>query len=346
MPRRRQQQRQARAPRAAAPQAPPTPPGTMAAPTADTFARTIPFMYERHYYGESKKASMGQIEVGASASEEAATLTPEQRAAAKRRLSARKRILEGDKLRAIRHLDTEFRTFIQNAAACCWRPGLYLVPVGMVEVVDERAQTWAQQRAHLVDEAGEELAAMVLQAERDLRPAGQFNPMDYPTKERFKAAYWIAWRFIDLGVPNLLREVRAEVFERERAKVEQEGRRAVDMIQQHLRASLLDITNHLTGLLAKKDDGKWRTLRDGALDDLNQFLATVELRDVTEDGDLRRVVRRLRALGSGLDVEQLRDDDALRAATAAAMAEAMAALEPLVEERSRGIRLREEEEVA
>lgn len=305
------------------------------APTADAFARTVPFMYERHYFGETKQASMGLINVEGQ-------MTPAEQERVKRNLSARKRILTSDRIRAIRHLDTEFRTFVQNAAACCWRPGLYLIPIGMVEVVDERAQSWEQQRGHLVVSAANELASMVATAQTELGP--MFNPMDYPSRERFQAAYWVAFRFIDLGVPTLLREVRAEVFERERVKLERDAQAAGDMIRQHLRSSLLNITEHLAGLLSQKAGGKFPALREGALDDLNQFLATLELRDVTQDRDLRRVVQRLRRIGSGLDLEQLRDDDELRARTAAAMAEAKVALEGMVEDRGRGIRLREDGE--
>lgn len=289
-----------------------------AAPTADVFARTVPFLLERHGWGQHKKGSMARVETQAN----------------KALLTLTKRLIESPELRAITACDVAFRVYLQGAATP-FRPNLYLVAIGMIEATDTRARQWERERGELADKAADVFPAQVALMPDLLKD--QFNPLDYPSQERFRASFWVDWRFIDLGVPNLLREIRADVFERERAKLARIGQEATDLIQQHLRGTLLEITNHLSGLLAPKADGRWSTLREGSLDKLNEFLATVSLRDTTNDEELKRVVRRLRALGGGLDVEQLREDTDLRTRTAEVIAASKVALESLVVEKGRAI---------
>lgn len=317
----------------------PTTPATSHTATANlgptVFSRTMPFMYERHAFGEHKKTSMARVEVTTEATE----TKPD-----KSYLSLQKRLIESPALNAIRQCDARFRDFLKNEAAMPWRPGLYLVPLKMVERLDERAQAWEKERAELADAAAAIYEQQVAEMPKKLGPL--FNPQDYPSRDRFRATFWVSWRFVDMGTPNVLQTLKAEVFERERKKVEAEAQKAVALIQQHLRTSLYDITTHLASLLAPKADGKFKALRDNALDDLTRFLDTIALRDVTNDHALQAAVKTLRALGKGTfeDVDVLKDDTELRKRVAVVMEQVKGNLETLVVERTRGIKFRDEEE--
>jgi hypothetical protein len=296
----------------------------------ELFTKTVPFIYEKHSFGEHKTASMSRVEVQTFEQEE----KPD-----KALLSLRKRLLDMPELNAIHQHDARFHRFLKNETSTPWKPGLYLVPAGLVPRVYARAEAWEQRRAELVQEAGAKYREHVVTAQQKLGPL--FDESDYPSLDRFIAAFWVKFRFIDIGTPNVLRTLNAEVFAREIAKVETEAREAQAAIREHLRVLLLDITETLATRLTPKGDGKFPRLQDNALDEVLQFLDTAALRNVTDDQQLQSFVATLKGLGNGLDVHALRDDTHLRAQTAAAIAAVKESLEPLVQSRVRGIRVRE-----
>lgn len=306
-------------------------------PSMQTFSATAPFFVERHSWGEHRKANMSAV----------AIRDAEDEAATKRMLSLRKRLLDSETTRAIRLLDTRFRERLHELSATPFRPGIYLIPLGLVERCFDEAQQYERERDALADRAAEEFPNLIAPMRAQLGPL--FNPDDYPSPQRFRACFWVNYRFIDMGVPNVLRSLRADVLARERRAIEDEARQVVDLVKQHLRGSLLDITDHLRTLLAPKANGRMPALRDGALDRLFEFLQTLELRDVTNDGALRTLAGRIRQQIDGIsDVQDIRDDEALRQRMAASMEQAHRLLETMVEEGApvRAYRLRDESEVA
>lgn len=294
-------------------------------PSADVFARSLHMVVERHYFGKQKKASLADVETTAN----------------KSYLALSKRLLNMPEVAAIEHRDTQFRVWL-NTVATPWRPGLWLVPIGMVRQVSTAAKVWKAERSVLADAAA---LAYPLQVNAMREPLGpMFNPLDYPTTEVFRAHYYVGWRFINFGVPDVLREVSEEVFESERRKLEQAGAEAREMIEQHLASSALKITDHLVDLLRPRANGRKPALRDGALDNMLAFLDTIVVRDVTNFRELQAVTERLRRATRGLTVDSLRSDDALRDRTATLLEEAREAVTALVVDDSpRTIRIREEE---
>lgn len=303
------------------------------APTADVFARTVPLMVEKHYFGESKSASLVPVSLDGQ--------TKEEQARTKALLSLSKRLINSAETRQVRYRDVEFRRTL-HAVATPFRPGFYLVAVDMVERAFEEAQRWESERNVLADRAEAAYPSMVQAMREPLGP--MFSELDYPPPSVFRAKFWVDWKFINFGVASVLREIRADIFARETAAWKAQAAEAQDVIRQHLRAGLLDVTRHLRGLLAPKASGKRPVLRGGCLDDLTAFLDTLPARDATDDKALQQVVGQLKVIGRSLDLEILRDDDRLRDEVASEMAVVARALEAMVVEApSRGIRLREEE---
>lgn len=299
----------------------------------DVFARTMPLIVERHYFGEHKNASLANVDVRKN--------TPDEADADKRLLSMKKRLIESPETQAVHQCDNRFRDYLKSVATP-FRPGFWLVPVGLVEPLHARAKQWQAEREVLVDAATAAYPMRVAAMGARLGPL--YNTLDYPPPPVFRAAFWIDWRFVDFGVPNLLREINAEVFAEERGKVQAQAAKARELIEQHAAATLLEITDHLEGLLQPKGGGKFPQLRTGALDKLRAFLDTAAMRDVTDFKDMQAVTRRLGQMMAGVTVEGLRDDDALRERLGRGMAAAKETVAKLVtDDARRGIRLRAEE---
>ncbi len=304
-----------------------------AVPGTDVFARTVPLLIEKHYFGESKSASLAPMRIDGQ--------TKEEQTRTKSLLSLSKRLIDSEELRRVRYRDKEFRETLKGLATP-FRPGLWLVPVQMAETADAEAQRWEIERQALVDAAATAYPAHIRSMKEPLGPL--FNPADYPKVDVFRAKFWVDWRFIDFGVAAILKEVRADIFRRETEKLQRQAGEARVLIEQHLRGGLLDITKHLRDLLTPKGSNKKVVLRPNSFDKLTEFLATVEARDVTGDEDLRRVVKQLRTVAKSLDLEILREDKDMREKVTEEMNEITTQLEALVVEApTRAIRIRDEE---
>lgn len=291
----------------------------------DVLAKTVPLIVERGSFGERRQADLSQVQTDAD----------------KRMLALTKRLVEMEETSAIRNRDAAFRQYLLSVATP-FRPGMYLVPLALVEAVEAEARVWEAERALLADAAKRAYPAAIEAMASPLGP--MFNRADYPTPDEFRSKFAVDWRFVNFGVPDVLREIKAEVFAREREKVARMSAEAKTLIEQHAAASLLRITERLAALLQPTANGRRKGLKDGALDRLFGFLDTSPLRDVTDYRELQAVVRQLRQASQGLSVERLKDDE-VRVQTAAALAAATAALTPLVTDVGRAIHLPDEEVV-
>jgi hypothetical protein len=307
------------------------------APGADVFARTVPLMIEKHYFGESRSANMAPVQL----TEGGKAIPTEDQARTKAFLSLRKKLLDSEELRRIRYRDGAFKDFLKGSATP-FRPGLWLVPVKLTELVAAEARKWEEEREALVEKACDVYPSLVAAMRKPL--GVMYNQLDYPSVDVFRSKYWVEWRFINFGVAEVLREVRADIFRREEEKLVRQASEARVLIEQHLRSGLLEVTKHLHDLLAPKASGRRVGLRENCLDRLNEFLGTVEARDVTGDKELGKVVAKLRKFTATMDVQAIRDDDELRDRATEEMEAVATTLEALVVEGpARGIRVRAEE---
>lgn len=308
----------------------------------DVFARTVPFMYERHSFGEAKEADLTKVQVD----NQAAEPTEAEKASGKAMLGLTKRLIAMPETVALRAIDKKFYEFLK-ASGTPFRPSFFLIALPMVERVDAAAQVWQADRDHAADVATAAYPAQVEAMRLLLEPIGQFNPRDYPTPQAFRRRFWCDYRFVNFGVPNVIETIKTEIFERERDKAAREGQKFVSVIEQHMAGTLLRITDALAATLAQRADGTKPALRANALDKLLQYVDTFAARDATNFKGLQAVTRDLKRLAKGLDIETLREDPQLREQTAQAMRDATDAVALLVtEETRRSIRLRDDDSEA
>ena len=100
-----------------------------------------------------------------------------------------------------------------------------------------------------------------------------------------------------------------------------------------MRASLLEMVNHLRDRLADQADGKPQRLRESTVQKLRDFLATFNLRNVVDDQELKEQVERAQALLEGVSTDELRNMPLVRASVREGMANIAAQMDTLVSDR-------------
>jgi len=125
----------------------------------------------------------------------------------------------------------------------------------------------------------------------------------------------------------------ARIFETERETAAKARSQACDEIQRAMRASLLEMVNHLRDRPADQPDGKPQRLRESTVQKLRDFLATFDLRNVVDDQGLKEQVERARALLEGVSTDELRNMPLVRASVREGMASIAAQMDVLVNDR-------------
>ena len=264
--------------------------------------------------GNSRKVSSSQVEVDAD----------------KALIRVSKNLLDSPELQAIRSLDGDIRRYLYDTCLP-FDVGIHLLPLGLIEAVDERLREFQAQRDELVEAFLQAYPRLCQEAAVRLRTL--HNPTDYPPVDEVRACFTLGWQYISYGVPEQLGEISARIFETEREKAAEAMSQACDEIQQVMRASLLEMVNHLRDRLADQPDGKPQRLRESTVQKLREFLATFNLRNVVDDHELRRQVEKARGLLEGVSTDELRNMPLVRASVREGMASIAAQMDVLVNDR-------------
>jgi len=160
-----------------------------------------------------------------------------------------------------------------------------------------------------------------------------YNLRDYPSGDGLADQFAFTWEYVEFGVPGNLRRVDEALFDEAVRKAEASVNQVRDEVAQVLRAQLLDLVEHMQERLAPGEDGRPKAFRDSLVSNLAEFLDGFSLRNLTDDRQCEALVERLRKLLKGVDADDLRTSDTLRARVAAGIDKVKAKLDPLVVER-------------
>lgn len=218
-------------------------------------------------------------------------------------------LIDSVELKTIRQLDGEVRRYLYDTCLP-FEAGIHLLPLPLLETVDERLRRFELKRNELVENFLSVYPVLCQQAAERLRTL--HDPRDYPPAEVVRSRFAFGWQYVSFGVPGQLREISAKVFENEREKAARQMSEASQQIQQVLRTALAGMVEHLRARLTDDADGKPKQLRESGVLKLRAFLDNFDFRNVTDDRELAEQVERARALLTGVEIQAIRDDDALR----------------------------------
>lgn len=288
-------------------------------------ARTICLALRRGKFGNRRKANTGAITV-----ESDKTL-----------LSLSKQLLDSPELQAIGKLDSEVQGHLTDLCLpSMFRGGIWLLPLGLVEEVDAFLRDKQAAREALVN------AAVTAYGQRMQETAARldvlYDPRDYPSVERFQQCFYFEWQYITFDTPARLKAINPELFAIEREKAALKLQQVAEECQNAMRAGMASLVGKMVERLTPDADGKPKRFHKSLVGNFQEFLRTFEMRNITDDSELTRLVTQARHLLQGVDPDTLRSDEAIRNAVQTGFEQIQASLAPMVQTVTRAIDLDDE----
>lgn len=291
----------------------------------DLAQKTVCVKVHLGFLGNTRKVGASKVEVDAD----------------KELIRVTKVLIDSDELRMIRRLDGELRRYLYDICLP-FEAGIHLLPLPLLETVDEKLQQFEQKRRDLVENFLSAYPVLCQEAAQRLRTL--YDPRDYPPIDFVRSRFAFTWQYVSFGVPGQLREISAKVFDTEREKAARMMSEASEEIQQVLRSALAELVHHLRERLTDDIDGKPKQLRESAVQKLRAFLDTFDFRNVTDDRELKEQVEQARALLDGVNTDAIRNVDGLRVQIREGMAVIASRLDTMIVKRpSRKFRWAEED---
>lgn len=139
------------------------------------------------------------------------------------------------------------------------------------------------------------------------------------------------WNFLKFGTPEELEEIDPEIAREEQEKLVARMQEAGQELIYMMRAEALKKISHLVDRLTDKDDGKKKSFKKSSVENLEEFLEFFEVRNITGDDSLSKLIKRAREAMGGVDAETLRSNDALREAVRTKLSSVNESINKLIE---------------
>jgi hypothetical protein len=247
-----------------------------------------------------------------------------------------KKLLESPELEAIRKADENIRIWLDSKCVP-YSEGTRLIPNGNLDEVYEKLTHYQQvERPALVDAFLTVYPEQAKQAESDL--ADQHNPYDFPSVEAVKAKFYFDFKILNFGVPSKLKKVSPAIWKAEQEKAAASFAEVTDLIKTSLRVTLHEMVSNLADKLTPSADGKQKRLWDSTVQQLQEFLNGFDVRNVTDDVELKAQVDKLKLIMVGITADQIKESENLKDTLAKEFAAATQVLGTMTEVKGRKFR--------
>jgi hypothetical protein len=248
----------------------------------------------------------------------------------KGRLYIAAELLESKELDAVYSFDGATRRFLMTRAlpVSLVAPGVYVMPLAVVDELDAYLTARSPQRDRLVDD----FLAVYEPAARQGRLAlgALADPAAYPPAEIVRRAFSLSWGWFTLGAPGQLEGIRADIFKRERERMAAEFSAALDEARQALRVMCAGMVDHLLDRLSPGADGRRKRFESSTVEKLVEWCDTFNARNLADDDALAGEVDKIRRALAGVSAEDLRGSAFTRREVTGALVGVRAALDGLL----------------
>lgn len=223
-----------------------------------------------------------------------------------------KELLDSDEFKAIWRHRGYVKGFIKSRCLpSFFRSGFFLLPVNLVQEVDAKLQEMQTEDRDLIKKFIDVYPDRVKEAKDRLQKL--YDPADYPSVDRVKAAFKFEVRYLAFSTPGKLASISQKLFKREQEKAERYWAEAAVEVQKALRTVMADLVTHMVEKLSGSNgDGKKKIFRDSMITKMEEFLELFGKRNITGDGETEALVKKAKAVMKGVDAEILRSDEDVR----------------------------------
>lgn len=247
-------------------------------------------------------------------------------------LAVSKKLIDAEELDAIASLDGEIRQYIETRALPSnLKKGIYLLPVEFIEEVNGRLTVFADQRKELVEKLIAVYADLTREAQTRLDKL--FNSADYLTREDLACSFRVTWQYVTFDTPASLATISTHLYEEEKKKAEAAWKEASAAIQELLRVSMAELVDWMVDKLTPAPNGKQKVFRDSSIEHFQDFLATFNAKNITDDAQLKVLVDRAKSLVGGIKPDRLRDNWSTRDTVRSGFESIKKALDPMIIDR-------------
>lgn len=239
--------------------------------------------------------------------------------AEKERTKAVKRLLVAPEIDAIGQAITDLRQIVYRIyVPSPLKAGTYMIPLVSVRELDNALRAQTEIVRLLIDQAANALPRIIEDDREALQ--GVFDPGNYPSADKFRAAYSIKWKLFSFGGPDALKQIDMKLYERNAREFAETIREGAEEIRTLLRIQMAKLVNTMVERLSGGRSGKPKIFRDTLVSNMEEFLNSFSARNLTEDGALQKLVADAKSLLRGVDPETLRKSEDIRQTVADGMA--------------------------
>jgi hypothetical protein len=221
-----------------------------------------------------------------------------------RRLKASAKLYSGQSFKAIKSHDSMVRGELLTKAIRIPSAfdGCYVLPGALAVKTQEQLRLREIERKELVntflinDYPGEREAARIALN-------GSFRESDFPESDILRAQFGMSWSMFSFEVPNDLPD---DVKEAERTKFKDNMENVFTECREALRNTMAELINHLSDRLKPDEDGTRKRLSRTTVDNLKDFLNTVNARDITSDEAILKISEQAREILKNYSADDLK----------------------------------------
>lgn len=297
--------------------------------TATILERAVCLTFSCHYLGNHRKVKLGDlVRAGGGDLQETGSAKLDEK-----QFHATKRLIDSKQINPVLRVQSLAKAYLRSRAIVAHRvfgDRSYLIPIVAIAEVDQALQGFQAQLRAAAEALGARYATAIADQREKLGPL--FNWADYLNPQAVVDAFAIEWDYIQFAAPEKLEIVDKALFEAIRARYDGKMAEAYEEVRLVLRETLRQLVSGIAKKLQPGPDGGPRVFRNSILRDLTDYLETFAMRNIADDTALATVVSQLKALTAGLQPDQLREFEIVRAHVATGLAQAQAALDGLVAE--------------
>jgi len=226
-----------------------------------------------------------------------------------------KKLIDSPELEEIRSQDGKLRRFVESKACrFTGQEGVLIIADGMIPVVDRVLVAYELIRRPALVEKFMTKYTAEYEADFPLTRAALgdvFNKKDYPCPDVVRAGFTFRYGYMDIKTTGTISIADPNIREREERKQAALIAQAAQDLRDTMRAAGASMVEALFDVL-RPEKGVRKVLR-GQLDRLQDYLDTYNLKDVTNDVEYQHHVDTLKQIMSGVNINQLRESDSLKA---------------------------------